>query len=123
MRVLFVCSGNSKYHNKIIGGIMCPILNNRVIYEWFVCGEDGVYDNIYPSILATWAAIEYAFLNGIERFDFMGAGKPDDDYGVREFKSKFGGELVEHGRFLKINNKMLYNTGKLALKAYQKVKK
>lgn len=111
-----------RYSGKIIGGILCPILGKKVIYEWFVCGEDGVYENIYPSILATWAAIEYACKNGIERFDFMGAGKPDEEYGVREFKSKFGGCLVEHGRFVKIHNEILYNIGKTGLKIYQKVK-
>lgn len=30
----------------------------------------------------------------------MGAGVPNDGgYGVRDFKAKFGGELVEYGRF------------------------
>ncbi|MBN1639302.1 MAG: peptidoglycan bridge formation glycyltransferase FemA/FemB family protein [Ignavibacteriales bacterium] len=111
-----------KYNNKIIGGIMCPIYRNLVIYEWFVCGEDGVYKNIYPSILATWAAIKYACDNGIKRFDFMGAGKPNEDYGVRDFKSKFGGDLVEYGRFLRIDNKFLYTIGKIGLKLNQMVK-
>jgi serine/alanine adding enzyme len=31
-------------------------------------------------------------------FDFGGAGRPDEPYGPREFKSKFGGELVDYGR-------------------------
>ena len=68
-------------------------------------------------------AIDYANKNNIEYFDFMGAGKPDQDYGVREFKSKFGGELVEFGRFVKILNPMLYNFGKLSLKILSKINK
>ena len=112
-----------EYKNKIIGGIMCPIFNNDVIYEWYIAGEDRVYKDIYPSVLATWAAIDYANKNNIEYFDFMGAGKPDQDYGVREFKSKFGGELVEFGRFVKILNPMLYNFGKLSLKILSKINK
>lgn len=111
-----------RFENKIIGGIMCPVFDDRVIYEWFVCGEDGEYKGIYPSILATWAAIDYASKNGIERFDFMGAGTPDKDYGVREFKSKFGGELVEHGRFLYIANPFLYQLGKAGVKLLKKIK-
>ena len=46
----------------------------------------------------------------------MGAGKPDDSYGVREFKAKFGGQLVEHGRFQNIINPFLYEVGKLGVK-------
>ncbi len=104
------------YQNEIIGGIVCPILENQVIYEWFVCGKDGQYKNVHPSILATWAAMEYASTHQIPRFDFMGAGKPDEDYGVRDFKSKFGGELVEHGRFLYVAQPLLYQLGKTAVK-------
>ena len=81
---------------------------NKVIYEWYVCGLDQDYKNIYPSVLATWAAIEYGLKNNLETFDFMGVGVPDKDYGVREFKSKFGGELVNFGRFGRINNHFIY---------------
>ena len=111
-----------RFENKIIGGIMCPVFNNRVIYEWFVCGEDGEYKGIYPSILATWAAIDYANKNQIKRFDFMGAGTPDKDYGVREFKSKFGGKLVEYGRFLYVANSFLYWVGKTGVGLLKKIK-
>ena len=111
-----------KYKDKIIGGIMCPILNNRVIYEAYVAGEDRKYKKIYPSILATYAAMDYAIKNKIKRFDFMGAGKPDQDYGVREFKSKFGGELVNFGRFEKIHKPFLMKIGKIGLKIWQKLK-
>ena len=111
-----------KYKDRIIGGIMCPILDKRTIYEWYIAGEDNVHKKVYPSVLATWAAIDYAHKNKIEFFDFMGAGKPNEDYGVREFKSKFGGELVEHGRFIRILEPLLFELGKLGLKIYKNVK-
>lgn len=102
-----------RYHSKIIGGIMCPVYNESVIYEWYIAGEDDKYPGIYPSVLSTWAAIDYAGANNIKTFDFMGAGSPDEHYGVREFKSKFGGESVEFGRYLLVFNKTVYNAGKL----------
>ncbi len=108
------------YKEEVIGGIVFPVFGTLAIYEWYVCGKDGVYKNIYPSILATWSAIEYACKHQIERFDFMGAGKPEEDYGVREFKSKFGGELVEHGRFIYIANPVLYRLGKKAVNVLKK---
>ena len=41
-----------KYNEEIIGGIMCPIFLNKFIYEWYICGLDNKYKNIYPSVLA-----------------------------------------------------------------------
>lgn len=104
-----------KLNDKIIGGSVCVMLLDKTIYEWFVCGLDGQIKNVFPSTLATWAAIEYASTGGYSCFDMMGAGKPGDEYGVRDFKSKFGGELVENGRFLYISNPLLFSIGKMAV--------
>jgi serine/alanine adding enzyme len=104
-----------QYKGEIIGGIMCPVFGNKAIYEWYIAGEDGKYKGINPSVLATWAPIEYAIKNGIKNFDFLGAGKPADDYGVRQFKAGFGGQLVSYGRFTRINNPVMYNMGKKGL--------
>lgn len=112
-----------KFNGKVIGGIMCPVFQNKALYEWYVCGLDKEYPEQYPSVMATWAAIEYAQKNGIKCFDFMGAGAPDQDYGVREFKARFGGEMVNFGRFTRINNKILYGFGKFGLKVLGKIKK
>jgi lipid II:glycine glycyltransferase (peptidoglycan interpeptide bridge formation enzyme) len=110
------------FNEKIIGGIMCPIMPEKAIYEFYVCGFDKEFKDQYPSVMATWAAMEYANQNNISIFDFMGAGKPDEDYGVRDFKARFGGELVEYGRFTRILNPLLFNVGKLGLKILSKLK-
>jgi len=100
---------------RIIGGTVCVCLPGYAVYEWFACGEDGVHKNIYPSTVATYAAIQYAARNGYHHFDMMGAGKPNESYGVREFKAKFGGQQVEHGRYLAVINPLLYEIGKLGV--------
>lgn len=105
-----------KYEGKVIGGMMCPVFADRAIYEWYVCGLDETYKEQYPSVMATYAAIEYAKQNGILLFDFMGAGVPNKPYGVRDFKREFGGELIEYGRYLYIYKPMLYNIGKWGVK-------
>ena len=105
-----------QYQGKVIGGMMCPILKGKAIYEWYVCGMDEVYRDLYPSVVATYAAIEYAKQNAIPLFDFMGAGEPDIPYGVRDFKMEFGGELVEHGRYLHVRKPLLYKIGKWGVK-------
>jgi serine/alanine adding enzyme len=105
-----------KYNDMIIGGTMCPIYKKRFIYEWYIAGKDEQFKTQYPSVLATWAAIQYAHKNKIATFDFFGAGKPNEDYGVRDFKKRFGGEQIEFGRFLKINFKLIYFFGELYFK-------
>jgi len=98
-----------KYNNEIVGGIVSPVHKGKIIYEWYICGLDKEYKEVYPSVLATWAGIDYAVKNNLRTFDFMGVGVPGRDYGVREFKKKFGGEMVNFGRFGRVNNKFLYS--------------
>lgn len=105
----------TEYQSRIIGGTVCVCLPGKAVYEWFVCGEDGVYEHIFPSSYATYLGIRYAAENGFPLFDMMGAGKPDEAYGVRDFKARFGGEQVEHGRFLCICHPLLYAFGKLGV--------
>lgn len=99
-----------RYRDKIIGGILSPVTPGKTIYEWYVCGLDQEYKELYPSVLATWAAIDYALENQIPEFDFMGVGIPEREYGVRNFKMRFGGQVVSYGRFARINNKLIYLT-------------
>lgn len=110
------------FEDKVIGGIMCPIFPNKSIYEFYIAGKDKEYKNQYPSVMATWAAMEYAIQHNIPVFDFMGAGSPTEDYGVRDFKSRFGGAEVEHGRFKLILNPLKYKIGVLGLKMMSKIK-
>lgn len=112
----------TEYKGKIIGGTVCVEQVNKCVYEWFVCGEDGVYPHVYPSSYATYAGIKYAAEHGCARFDMMGAGKPDEAYGVRDFKARFGGKEVEHGRFLCITKPLLYKIGVLGVKILKKLK-
>ena len=110
----------TEYQGKIIGGTVCVVLPNRAVYEWFVCGVDGVYEHIFPSSYATYLGIRYAAENGCQIFDMMGAGKPEEAYGVRDFKARFGGEQVEHGRYLCVRKLLLYTIGKLGVKLLKK---
>ena len=105
-----------KSEGKVIGGIMCPIKEEQCIYEWFVCGMDTQYKAFSPSVMATWAAMEYAHTHHLARFDIMGAGEPGVPYGVRDFKAEFGGKLVEHGRFIHICKPSLYRLGTCVVK-------
>lgn len=102
--------------DKIIGGTVCVAQQGKCLYEWFVCGRDGEWKSIFPSSCATYAGIMYAAEHHMPRFDMMGAGTPDEAYGVRDFKARFGGKEVEHGRFICITKPLYYRIGVLGVK-------
>ena len=116
-----------KHEGKVIGGSMV-VMSERVkelgnegtVYEWFECGLNADYKEQYPSVMATWAGIQYANGHGCARYDMMGAGVPGVPYGVRDFKSEFGGDMVEHGRFLCVCKPLLYKLGVLGVKIFKR---
>jgi len=108
---------------QVIGGILSPVTNNLNIYEWYVVGLDKVFPQHHSSILATWSAMEYAAHHQLHHFDLMGLGKPDEPYGVRDFKLRFGGEVVNFGRFGRRNYKHLYNFAEIAYNLLRHLKK
>lgn len=108
---LLICAQDG----RIIGG-MLQVMTADTVYDYYACGLDAEYAVASPSVLLYWKTITNAISDGQTTFDTMGAGVPGVPYGVRDFKLRFGGELVEHGRYLHINHKILYNIGKLGLR-------
>ena len=101
----------------MLGGLVCVALEGRAIYAWAACGDDQNNRSLSPSVMANYSGICHAAEHGFPRFDFMGAGKPGDGgYGVRDFKLKFGGELVEYGRFVYVCSPLLFNIGKMGVR-------
>lgn len=111
-----------KHRNQIIGGILCPVFKGKAIYEWYIAGLDKEYKEYTPSVMATWAAIQYGQEHQLQHFDFLGAGSPESDYGVREFKEKFGGEAVAYGRFEKAHRPLLMKIGIFGIKLLKRLK-
>ena len=106
---------------QLLGGLVCVALEHRAVYAWLACGDDYNYKSLSPSVMVNYAGVSFAAREGMPRFDFMGAGKPDDGgYGVRDFKLKFGGELVEYGRYVHVCNRLLFGIGKMAVKVLKK---
>jgi serine/alanine adding enzyme len=63
-----------------------------------------------PCTFLRWYELKWAHENGYAICDSGGAGWPNIPYGVRDFKRKFGGELVQFGRYRKV-----FSPWKLAL--------
>ncbi len=95
-----------EYEDMIIG-TRVELCYKGLVYDWYA-GADDNYRNCYPNDVLPYSILLWGSDNGFESFDFGGAGKPGVPYGVRDHKLKFGGQLVEYGRFERINNCLVY---------------
>jgi lipid II:glycine glycyltransferase (peptidoglycan interpeptide bridge formation enzyme) len=107
----------AKYQSEIISCrfVLCY---KKVVYDWFA-GTDESHLDKYPNDFLPWKIIQWSKENNYMTFDFGGAGRPEEPYGVREYKLKFGGKLVDNGRFVCIHNKFLFLIGHFGLKLFK----
>jgi lipid II:glycine glycyltransferase (peptidoglycan interpeptide bridge formation enzyme) len=96
----------ARHQNNIIASRVVLTFGNE-IYDWYA-GEREGYSHYYPNENLVWWVLEYGMKNGYKWFNFGGAGKPGQKYGPREFKRRFGGTLVEYGRFKQVNRKFYH---------------
>ncbi len=89
------------------------------VYGWYG-GMDRSYSSYAPNELLMWHILRWGSENGCRVYDFGGAGKPTEEYGVRDFKAKFGGSLVCFGRNTWIPNPTLFAASKLGYKIMRK---
>jgi lipid II:glycine glycyltransferase (peptidoglycan interpeptide bridge formation enzyme) len=78
-------------------GVLSLLIYKGVILYWYT-GTLREYSSYRAGDLLVWRAIELGHQTGCATFDFGGGGKPHEKYGVRDFKAKFGGDLVNFGR-------------------------
>ena len=101
-------------------GTMYTLCYKGIIYDWYA-GSNQKYYNQYPNDLIPWAVFLWGKKNGFSKFDFGGAGKPGINYGVRDYKKQFGGELVSFGRFEKINKPFVMKIARTGFKFKRKL--
>ena len=92
----------AEYERKHIGGVLI-LTYKGIVYAWYG-GAYKEYSQSRPFDLLIWYAITWGSENGYKILDFLGAGKPNEKYGVRDFKKQFGGELVNFGYYKKIHS-------------------
>lgn len=108
------------YGEKLIG-VMYLLCYNCITYEWYI-GSYNDYMKKHPNDLIIWEIFKWGQKNKFKIFDFGGAGKPDKEYGVREYKKKFGGSIVNLGRYQKVHNKLLMGISVFGFKIWQFIK-
>jgi serine/alanine adding enzyme len=109
----------AKSGDKVIAGGV-RLNYKKVIYAWYACALNA-YLSIHPNELLVWHILEDGANKGYDTFDFLGAGKPNEEYGVREFKKQFGGQLVNFGRYKKIYSPFKMKIAEKGFKIYKKL--
>ena len=114
---------NSKFFGIKFEGKMvaCRVIltYKKLIYDYY-CGYDPEFSKKYPNEFLVWKIWQWGIKNKYTKFDFGGAGSPDKFYGPREFKRRFGGELVNFGRFELSNNFWGHKLLRLILKVKER---
>ncbi|RJP50450.1 MAG: GNAT family N-acetyltransferase [Anaerolineaceae bacterium] len=96
------------------------LLYKDVIYGWYG-GINRKFPAQVPNETLMWNILEWGCQNNYHVYDFGGAGKPNEKYGVRDFKAKFGGELVCFGRNTWIAHPALMAVSKFAYTMIRRV--
>ncbi len=115
------CFFGAYLNGKLIGTMYTLCYKGR-IFDFF-SGFDHSYKKYYPNSLIPWSVFLWGKKNKMSIFDWGGAGKPDQHYGVRDYKSKYGGSMDNYGRFIKINNNFLYFLAQNTFLTWRKIRK
>lgn len=109
----------ARYGNEnVAAGIVLKFKD--MIYAWY--GGSHRITGLAPFSLLTWDEIRCGGLEGFRLYDFGGAGLPDEHYGPRDFKSRFGGELKHFGRYRKVDSPLKLTAATCAYQAVRGIK-
>lgn len=109
----------ARHENDYIGARAVLLYKDR-IYDWYA-GAAADALSFYPNEYLVWHILKWGIENNYAVFDFGGAGEPDKPYGPREFKRRFGGELVNYGRYVRQYSKEKIKVAELGFKVYRKL--
>lgn len=105
-------------HDDIYLSSIAVLTYNHTIFAWYA-GTSNNALSLFPNDYLVWHVLKWGIENNYKLFDFGGAGKPDVEYGPREFKRRFGGKLVNYGRHVHIYSPLKKKITDYGLKMYQ----
>ena len=103
------------YKNEEAVGARITLNYKDMVYDWYAGSRQGVD---YVDEALVWHILK-TNAGKYKVFDFGGAGHPDKPYGVREFKRRFGGEMVNYGRYEKVHSALRKKIALLGLNIYK----
>jgi lipid II:glycine glycyltransferase (peptidoglycan interpeptide bridge formation enzyme) len=109
----------ARHENDYIGARAVLLFKNQ-IYDWYAGAAVDALP-FHPNECLVWHILKWGIENNYSRFDFGGAGEPDKPYGPREFKRRFGGELVNYGRYVHQYSRVKIKVAEIGFKVYRKL--
>jgi len=109
----------ARHNGNVVAGRAALVYHGRV-FDWFA-GSSAEGDKVNANAALVWEMVSWGCKSGYEIFDFGGAGDPNVEYGVREFKSRFQGHLVNFGRFIRVYSPSRYRASEMAYAALRRV--
>lgn len=85
--------------------------------------QEPEFLNKRPVDLFHFFVMQWCIENEVKHFDWMGAGKPGVEYGVRDFKLQYGGELTDYGRYKHTSRPLLLKLSTLGFNTLKMAKK
>ena len=102
--------------------VLASFVYSGTIYAFYIgITRDKKILNLRPVDFFYWNVLQWGVDNNLEIFDWMGAGSPNKDYGVRKFKLQYGGETYEMGRYEKIYSSLIYNSTSFLYNYWKKI--
>jgi serine/alanine adding enzyme len=96
--------------DNYIGSAFNLMYYGKILAWYSAC--DRAFSAYNPGELLKWHVFQWGKTHGYRVFAFGGAGKPNEAYGPRDFKAKFGGELVNYGRNTCVHSPLRYRISK-----------
>ena len=91
-----------------------------LVYAWFA-GSDEEYFKLRPNDFTMWNVIRWSREHGYKEFDFGGGGEPGKEYGVRDYKLKYGCEMYDYGRYILVHRPITYLAASKTYALYHKM--
>ncbi len=96
----------------------------QTFYAFYIgIDQDAEFINKRPVDWFYYEVMKWCIDRGLKYFDWMGAGKPGVEYGVRDFKLQYGGEVVDFGRRNIIHSRIKFKVANAGFKVLRKVGK
>ncbi len=108
----------ARHEDQYIGA-RAVLTYKTFVHDWYA-GASNDSLSFYPNDFLVWYILKWGIENNYKVFDFGGAGKPDVEYGPRVFKRRFGGELVNYGRYRLTYSPLKMKITDFGFKVYQK---
>ncbi len=92
----------AKKDGCMLAGVIVLFLRGKEACMWYNVVDKKIKKNNKSGLVVMYEAMKLAKDYRVESFNFLGGGRRGKSYGVRDFKLKFGGDLVEEWRFRKL---------------------